>query len=302
MKKPLLIVIAGPTASGKTSAAIHVAQHFKTEILSFDSRQCYIEMNIGVARPSPQELAAVPHHFIASHSIHEPINASGYEYWALHVLEQLFQQQEVVVAAGGTGLYLQALLHGLDDMPAINPELRQQLREAYENNGTAWLQQQLQELDTRFACEGEMQNPHRMLRALEVKMQTGKSIISFHEGAVKKRPFHVLQYALDVPRKQLHHQIETRVHQMVAAGLFDEVKALLPFRNLQALQTVGYKEIFAFIDGNISKEEAIHKIVVHTRQYAKRQITWFKKDPQIKWISPGEIHKTIDDVSVMLTT
>lgn len=286
--KPLLLVVAGPTAVGKTALAIRLAQHFGTSILSFDSRQCYRELGVAVAKPSASELALVPHYFINSHSIQHPVEAAGFVNYALPVLEQLFSQHPVVVAVGGTGLYLQALLHGLDEMPAIPPDLRHSLRQQYEAEGISWLYQQLQQEDPLYAADGEMQNPHRMLRALEVKRATGQSIRQFQQGRAAERPFRWLCFGIELPRPVLQQRIAQRIVQMQAAGMQQEARDLYPLRHLQALQTVGYQEWFDHFDGKISASEALEQITAHTRQYAKRQMTWFKKQQDLHWAGPED--------------
>lgn len=288
-----LIVIAGPTAAGKTALAIEVARHFNTVILSADSRQCFKELDIGVARPSPGELAAVPHYFIASHSITEPINAAWYETWALQLLQQLFKEQDTAVLAGGTGLYIKALLEGLDAIPQTDPDIRTTISQQYQAEGMSWLQQALQNEDPLFAVKGEMQNPQRMMRALEVVRSTGKSVLNFRNREKPTRPFNTVRVCLDLPRAVLYERINHRVDAMVDAGLEQEALQLLPYRHLNALQTVGYKEMFAYFDGHISRETALDLIKQNTRHYAKRQLTWFKKQAGMQWIdlqqTPGII-------------
>jgi tRNA dimethylallyltransferase len=285
-----VILITGPTASGKTSLALQTALRYNTEIISADSRQCFIEMNIGVAKPSPEELAAVPHYFINSHSIHDDVNASTFARYASNAAEKIFQHHDVLVMAGGTGLYIKAFLEGLDDVPSVPSELRDHIKKQYEEKGSQWLQDEIRASDPKFFAEGEIKNPQRLMRALEVKLATGRSIKDYHNssgsssaGAAKK--YNVLKYAIDIPREQLYQHINSRVDKMIREGLVEEARSLLPFRKLNALQTVGYSELFDCFDGKIALEEAINKIKQNTRNYAKRQITWFKKDKQIKWIS-----------------
>lgn len=283
-----VIIIAGPTAVGKTAMGIEAATYFQTEIISADSRQCYKELNIGVARPSPEELAAVPHHFIASHSIQEKVTAATFEQYALEKAAVLFQAHNVVVMVGGTGLYIKAFCEGLDEVPEIPEEVRAQIIHHYQQQGLEWLQQEVQEKDPRFFAVGEIQNPHRLMRALEVVVATGQSILDFRTGIKKQRPFNVVKIALDLPREQLHHNINTRVDKMIAQGLVEEVRAVMPYRTHTALQTVGYKEIFSYLDGEISLSEATELIKRNTRQYAKRQLTWFRKDKAYNWIAPDK--------------
>jgi tRNA dimethylallyltransferase len=279
-----LLVIAGPTASGKTALSIALAQHFRAPILSFDSRQCYRELNIGVAKPSPAELQAVPHYFIGTHSIHEPVDAAGFEKYALQTLEQLFQHHDTVVAVGGTGLYMKVLCEGIDEMPEVPESIRQSIRQQYEQEGLPWLQQAILDEDPIYATDGEMQNPHRLMRALEIKRASGQSIRHFQQFGKTTRPFRIIKMGIDLPKPLLHERINTRVDAMMEAGQLDEARQLLPFRHLQALQTVGYKELFDYFDGNYTLAEAIESIKSNTRQYAKRQLTWFRKDKEITWL------------------
>ncbi len=291
-----VIVIAGPTAVGKTSLAIQLAKHFGTAIISADSRQCFRELNIGVARPSVEELQEVPHHFIASHSIHEEVTAITFEQYALQTTKALFENHKVVVMVGGTGLYLKAFTEGLDLIPSIDPAIRLQITQSYEQQGLSWLQQQLQEKDPLYSEKGEMQNPQRMMRALEVMESTGQSVLSFRKGEKAERDFTIIKIGLELPKEELHRNINARVDNMIKAGLPEEVKELMPFRKLNALQTVGYAELFDWLDGNISLEKAVEQIKTATRQYAKRQMTWFKKDKEIQWFAPGQVKEMIDFV------
>jgi tRNA dimethylallyltransferase len=279
-----MIIIGGPTAVGKTAAAIRLALEYNTEIISADSRQCYKEMKIGVARPSEEELATVPHHFIASHSIHENINAAAFEKYALDKAEGIFKKNQTVIVAGGTGLYIKALAEGMDEIPSIPPEIREGLIKDYNEKGIAWLQQGIELHDPLFFSSGEMQNPQRMMRALEVIKFTGKSIIEFRKGEKQDRNFSIKKIGLELPREILYERINARVDKMMEAGLLEEVRALYPFKHLNALQTVGYQELFDFLDGKHSLEKAVELIKRNTRHYAKRQMTWFKRDREIQWV------------------
>ncbi len=287
-QQPTVIIIAGPTAVGKTSFAIDLAKHYQTEIISADSRQCYKEMKIGVARPTVEELAEVPHHFIASHSVTEDLNAGSFEKYALDAAEKIFQQHKVVVMVGGTGLYIKAFCDGIDPMPVVPDEVRRQVIEGYEQKGLIWLQKELQTKDPDFWKVAEQQNPQRLMRALEVWNATGQSILVYRTAKKVTRPFHVVKIGLQLPKEELHQRIHMRVDQMMEQGLLDEVKALVPYRTYNALQTVGYRELFEHLDGNCSLEEAVNQIKTNTRQYAKRQMTWFAKDNGIQWKSPNE--------------
>lgn len=281
-----MLIIAGPTAVGKTAVAIAVAKSLDTEIISADSRQCYKELNIGVARPSAEELAAVPHHFIASHSITEKVTAALFEQYALEKVHALFKKFDVVVLTGGTGLYLKAFCEGLDAIPEVPDALHQQIINEYNKNGLEWLQQQVQQADSLYYAQGEIQNPRRLMRALEVYRATGASIETFKQRTPATRDFKIIKTALHLPKEALHHNINTRVDAMLKNGLPEEAKSLLPYRYLNALQTVGYKELFPYLDGNGTLEEATSLIKKHTRQYAKRQLTWFRNDSAYHWFPP----------------
>jgi tRNA dimethylallyltransferase len=276
--RPLCIIIAGPTASGKTDIAIHVAKYFQTEIISADSRQCYKEMNIGTAKPSPAQLAEVPHHFINSHSITDELSAADFERFALAAAEKIFEKNNTVVMCGGTGLYIKAFCEGLDDIPSAGVEIKKMISENFNSKGLEWLQQEVKENDPLFWETGEVQNPHRLIRALEVVLSTGKSIQTFRQGTKKERDFDIVKLCLDLPREILYERINHRAGMMREAGLAEEARQLLPYKNLNALQTVGYRELFDFFDGKISEEKAFELIKQNTRHYAKRQVTWFKKE------------------------
>ncbi len=290
-KNKTVVIVVGPTAAGKTSAAIELAKRFQTEIISGDSRQCFKELNIGVARPSEKELQTVKHHFIASHSIHDNVNAGTFEQYALQKVNDLFQTHDFIIMTGGTGLYIKAFYEGMDEIPDVPDEIHGTIISRYNEEGLEWLQKEVQQKDLEFYKSGEIQNPQRLMRALEVAEATGKSILEFRKGRKEKRDFNIIRIGLELPREELHRNINTRVDKMIQAGLVEEVKQLLANKNLNALQTVGYSEIFAYLDGKISLEEAIELIKKNTRQYAKRQMTWFKKDKEIKWFAPNEIEK-----------
>jgi tRNA dimethylallyltransferase len=281
-----IIIIAGPTAVGKTSFAIALAQHFQTDIISADSRQCYKEMKIGVARPSDEELAAVKHYFIASHSVTEDLNAGSFEKYALEAVDEIFKKSKVAVMVGGTGLYIKSFCEGIDPMPQIPEETRRQVIDGYKQKGLIWLQKELEQKDPAFWAVAEQQNPQRLMRALEVLYATGQSIMVYRTKKKIERPFRIIKIGLELSKEQLHHNIHSRVDQMMQQGLLKEVASLLPHRNHNALQTVGYRELFDHLDGKCSLEEAIDHIKTNTRHYAKRQMTWFKKDTEIQWFSP----------------
>ena len=294
------IIICGPTAVGKTAVAIQIAKHLGTEIISADSRQCFKELNIGVARPTETELQKVPHHFIASHSVNEEITAVGFEQYALDKIEFLFKKHNVVVLVGGTGLYIKAFEEGLDLIPEIDVNIRREIVTNYENLGINWLQQELREKDPVFFKEGEIQNPQRMMRALEVINATGQSILSFRKGKKANRDFKIIKIGLELPKEILHLRIQERVDKMMEQGLLDEVKNMIPYRKRNALQTVGYAELFDYLEGKTELKLAVELIKTHTRQYAKRQMTWFKKDKNIQWFGPNELNAMLTYVKPIL--
>ena len=283
MSNNTVYIIVGPTAVGKTSFAITLAQHLKTEIISADARQCYAELSIGVARPSLEELSKVPHHFITSHSVNETVNAQVFENYALAKADELFKTHHSVVMVGGTGLYIKAFCEGLDLIPAIDPAIREDIIKQYEKLGLRWLQKEVSVKDPMYWAKGEQQNPQRLMRALEVMLGTGASIVSFQIKNKITRPFNIVKVGLELPREQLYERINQRVISMVENGLETEVRNLLPQNHLNALQTVGYSEWAPYFEGNLSKEKVIENIQQNTRHYAKRQMTWFKKDPEITW-------------------
>ncbi len=289
-KEKTLIVIAGPTASGKTDLSLLIAKHFNTCIVSADSRQFYKEMIIGTAMPSAEVLSEIPHFFIGHLSIHDNYNVSSFETEALTVLDECFRTKDVVVACGGSGLYLDALCYGIDELPDPNPELRNSLTLRYEKEGLIPLLNLLQELDPAYYKIVDKKNPHRILRALEVCLQTGKSYTSQRTRTPKKRNFNIQKYCLSLPRNVLNERINQRTDEMMKAGLLAEAQSLYPYRHVNALKTVGYKELFDFMDKKCTLEESVEKIKTHTRRYAKRQITWFKRDSSYQWANPEEIH------------
>ncbi|MFN9710860.1 MAG: tRNA (adenosine(37)-N6)-dimethylallyltransferase MiaA [Bacteroidota bacterium] len=289
-----VIIITGPTAVGKTAVAIDVAKYFQTEIISADSRQCFHELNIGVARPSLEELQQVPHHFIASHSIHQTLSAADFEEYALNKVAKIFEKNDFVVMAGGTGLYIKAFMQGLDAIPDVPSTIRKNISVQYEQKGMEWLKSQLQDMDPLYASEGEMQNPQRMMRALEVVTATQQSILSFRRQQIKQRDFEVIVVQLVLPRELLYQRINARVDQMLNQGLLEEVEKLYHSRHLNALQTVGYSEIFDYMEGKFSIDDSIDKIKQHTRHYAKRQMTWFKHQLTSASFHPDDRNGLID--------
>ena len=293
-QQPTVIIIAGPTASGKTALALELAEYFGTDIISADSRQCYREMNIGVAKPTFEELARVHHYFINSHSITEQVTAQVFESYALDAAATIFRKNEVAVMAGGTGLYIKAFCEGLDAIPETDPAIRKQVRENYDAYGLDWLQRQVMEQDPAFWAVAERQNPQRLMRALEVKLSTGHSIVYFRHNTPKGRPFRIIRFAIDIPKDILHKHIDLRIDAMTRDGLADEVRSLLPFKDMNAMQTVGYRELVQYFEGKCTFNEAVDAIRYNTRQYAKRQMTWFRKDAAITWIPYSSVSKSID--------
>ena len=281
-------VIAGATATGKTAVAIALAQRLGTSIVSADSRQCYKDMTIGTAKPTADELAAAPHYFIDEFPVTTQLSAADYETLALKYLDEIFVTHDTAVVCGGTGLYIKALCDGLDAMPETDATINERAEEEYIQHGMAWLQQAIATEDPDFNESGETQNPARMLRALAFIRSTGKSIVYYRTFTKKERPFNIIKVGLDVPRAVLYERINHRVAKMMEFGLEEEVKKLLPFRHLKNLQTVGYAELFDYFDGKCTLAEAVDKIKQHTRNYAKRQETWFKKDKEFVWLRPEE--------------
>ena len=288
MHPKTVIIIAGPTAVGKTALAIRIAEYYRTEIISADSRQCFRELNIGVARPAENELQAVPHHFLASHSIHEDVNAAVFESYALHSSAQIFKRSDVLVMTGGTGLYLRAFTEGMDNMPPVPKNIREEVESSYNRDGMNWLINAITTEDPLFAGKGEMQNPQRMMRALSFIRTTGVSILQFRQRNVAERPFRIIRIGLELPRQELYDRIDQRVDIMMEAGLLQEAEGLMAYRHLNALQTVGYKELFSYLSGEVKLEEAIRLVKQHTRNYAKRQMTWFKKEDSMAWFHPHD--------------
>ena len=277
MNRKKCLIVCGPTAVGKTDYALDLALKHTTSIISADSRQCYRELNIGVAKPSPDQLKLVPHYFINSHSISEDINVKMFEIYALNAASTIFREHDTVVMVGGTGMYIKAFAEGIDDIPEVDNSIRHEIIESYKVHGVEWLAKEIQMKDPKFFSNGEMENPQRMLRALEVKLATGKSILDYQTKQKVKRDFDIEYILLEMDRQVLYQRINERVDKMMAEGLLEEVKSLYPFRHLNALQTVGYKELFSHLDGEFTLDFAVNEIKKNTRRYAKRQMTWFKK-------------------------
>lgn len=296
MVQKTLIVIVGPTAIGKTYLAIELAKHFRTEIISADSRQFFREMNIGTAKPSAEELAVVPHHFINSHSISDFFSTGDFEVQALALMEKLFAKHNTLIMVGGSGLYINAVCNGLDDMPDINLDIREQLNQQFANEGIEPIKKQLAQLDPEYFAKVDQNNPQRMIRGLEVILSTGQKLSSFLTSNKKERPFNIIKIGLNTDREKLYSQINQRVDVMIENGLVEEVKLLEPHKELNALKTVGYSEIFDYLDGKTDLPTAIDKIKQNTRRFAKRQLTWFKKDTETTWFEPTHTDKVISYV------
>ena len=292
-KNKTLIVIAGPTASGKTAFAIKVAKTLDTVILSADSRQFYKEMSIGTAAPTEEELNQVKHYFVHHISVEDKYDVADYEHDVIQLLNELFKTHDAVIMTGGSGLFIDAVCNGIDAMPDVQPEIRGKVEKLYQDKGLHGMQEALQRLDPDYYAIVDQQNPRRLQRALEVCYQTGMPFSSFRSGNTAQRDFEIKKYALLWDRQQLIERIDRRVDMMVEQGLLDEAKALYPKRDLNALNTVGYKELFAYFDGSSTFKEAVEQIKIHTRQYAKRQMTWLRKDNSYQWITTEEIDKVV---------
>lgn len=290
---PYLIIVTGPTASGKTALAIALAKHYESVVLSADSRQFYKGMAIGTAQPNEAELASVKHYFIADRNVDSPVNAGSYADEALALLDTLFQQHKVVIVCGGTGLYIRALIDGLDNFPDIPENYREELSEELAKDGLEKLLKELTEKDPSYANQVDPHNPHRILRALEVIRFTKQAYSSFLRQKPEPRNFKAIQIAIDLDRDVLYDRINKRVNQMMAEGLEEEVLALKDHFHLNALQTVGYKEWLEYFDGSIDRNKLVENIQQHSRNYAKRQITWFKRDTRVHWIKGADVAQAI---------
>jgi tRNA dimethylallyltransferase len=289
-----LIVIAGPTAVGKTSLAIELAKHYQTEIISADSRQYYREMAIGTAKPDANELSQAKHHFVNSHSVTDSYNVGDFETDGLRVIDNLFKTHDKAILVGGSGLYIKAICEGFDALPPVDVDVRNELNALYAEKGLAYLQDRLKKEDPEYFEQVDESNPQRIIRALEVMQSSGKPFSSYHTANVKQRPFKMVKIALNLPRELLYQRINLRVDAMVRQGLIDEVKSLLPYREYNALNTVGYTEIFDYLDGKLNLEDAIALIKQNTRRFAKRQLTWFNKDKAFAWFAPNQLKAIIE--------
>jgi tRNA dimethylallyltransferase len=283
-----LVVIVGPTGCGKTDLSIRLAEHYRAPIISTDSRQFYRGLPIGTAQPTADQLARAEHHFIASHALTDEVNCGSYEVMALERLEELFKEHTTVIAVGGSGLYVRALCEGMDDLPEADEALRKELTRRIESEGLESLCEELKRLDPVYYEQVDRQNPARVQRALEVCLQTGMPYSSLRTGERRERPFEIIKIGVNLPREELYARIDRRVELMMEEGLEAEARAALPYRELNALQTVGYKELFLYFDGEITKEEAVALIQRNSRRYAKRQLTWFRRDEEVHWFRPDE--------------
>lgn len=289
VKQPILLVIAGPTAVGKTALCVELAKQLKTEIISADSRQFYRELSIGTAKPSLEEQGGIKHHFIDSHSIQEYFSPGDFEREALILLEELFQQHEVVILTGGSGLYIKALLEGLDEMPEVDLALREQLNQQLLTEGIAPLRKQLQDLDPEYAAQVDAQNPQRIVRALEVCLSTGKPYSDFRKKQSIERPFQAIKICLDRPREELYARIDQRMDMMLAQGLVEEAKQYQDYQHLYALKTLGYKEVYAHLRGEYDEQEMIRLLKRNSRHYAKKQLTWFRHQGEFQFLHPDDV-------------
>ena len=286
-----LLLILGPTGVGKTELSLRVAEHFGSPILSCDSRQVFRAIPIGTAAPTAEEQARVKHYFVATRDLEEDYNAGQYERDAIALMEELFLTHDTLVMTGGSMLYADAVCYGLDDLPAVPETIRRQVQQAYENQGLAWLQSEVQRLDPDYWNEVDQQNPARLIHCVELCLTTGKPYSSLRTATTKNRPFRILKIGLERPREELYDRINRRVEQMIADGLIEEAKAVYPLRRLNSLQTVGYRELFAHFDGEYDLARAIELIQQNSRHYAKRQMTWFRRDKTIHWLNANETYE-----------
>lgn len=302
MLQKTLIVIVGPTAIGKTSLAIDLANRYQTEIISADSRQFFKEMSIGTAKPSKEELAAAKHHFINSHSINTLFSTGDFELEALTLIDQLFNIHDILIMVGGSGLYIDSVCKGLDQLPEIDLIIREQLNEKFANEGIIPIQNQLKEVDPEYFAKVDQSNPQRMIRGLEVFLSTGQKLSSFLTANKKERPFNIIKIGLNANRDIVYDRINQRVDLMMEEGLLDEVKSLMPYRHLNALKTVGYAELFDYLDGKIDLSSAVAMIKQNTRRFAKRQLTWFRRDESTVWFEPADMEKILIHINQLVNS
>jgi tRNA dimethylallyltransferase len=288
MKRGTLVIVVGPTAVGKTTVAVRLARHFQTDVISADSRQVFRELVIGTAKPGPEERAAAVHHFVDSRSVFEPYDAGSYATEVMSLLDRLFETHTHAILSGGSGLYIKALLEGFDELPEIPERVRKSVVAEYESRGLAGLQEELLAKDPDYFDAVDRKNPQRLMRAIEVIRHSGKPFSGFHNKTTRTLPFEVIKIGLERPREELYSRIDARMDGMIHLGLFEEAAKLFPHRQLPALQTVGYQEIFGHLEGKYDREEAIRLLKRNSRRYAKRQLTWFRKDKSIAWFHPDD--------------
>lgn len=296
-----LLLILGPTGVGKTELSLRMAEHYNCPIISCDSRQIYREIPIGTAAPTAREQARVKHYFVGTRSITEDYNAGQYERDALSLMNELFRTHDILVMTGGSMLYADAVCYGLDDLPAVPDNIRAEVKKEYEASGLSWLQSEVQRLDSEYWKEVEQQNPARLMHCVELCLTTGKPYSSLRTKTRKQRPFRIVKIGLDRPRAEVYARIDARVEQMIADGLVEEAKAVYPKRQLNSLQTVGYRELFACFDGDYDLPRAIELIKQNSRHYAKRQLTWFRRDQEIHWLNANDSYeKNRDSMDALL--
>lgn len=291
-----LIIVLGPTGVGKSDISIQLAKHFHTEIISADSRQFFKELSIGTAVPSSEDLEIVPHHFIQNKSIHNYYNVSEYETEALCLINELFAKVNPIILTGGSMFYVDTICNGIDDIPTVDPEIRDDVIGWYEQNGIEALRERLLEIDPEYYRIVDLNNPKRLLHAVEIHQMTGQPLTSFRKKTIKERPFRMIKIGINQDRKVLYERINQRVLKMMDAGLLEEAKTVYPYRKLNSLNTVGYKELFSYLDGECTLDEAIDLIQRNTRKYARKQLTWFRRDQQIKWFEPEQLQEIIEFV------
>lgn len=298
IKNKFLIIILGPTASGKTAAGIKIAKTFQTEIISADSRQFYKEMKTGTAVPDEIQMSGIIHHFVQTISVHDYYNVSMYEQEVLKTLSRLFLKKDFVVMVGGSGMYIDVVCYGIDDLPTIDPKIREKLKQKFQNDGIEGLRSDLKKLDPVYYEKADLNNPKRIMKALEISVMTGIPYSSFLTRPRKERPFEILKIGLKTDRDRLYDNINKRVDDMIINGLVEEARSLYDIRHLNALNTVGYKEIFNYIQGKITQEQAVALIKRNTRRYARRQLTWFNRDKSITWFNPEDIDTIVEFIKL----
>ncbi len=295
-----LIVVVGPTGVGKSGISVQLANYYHSEIISADSRQFYRELCIGTAVPSHEDLDAIPHHFIQTKSIQDYYNVSDYEFEALELINKLFLSKNPLVLTGGSMLYVDTVCNGIDDIPTVDPIIREEVVEWYTNNGLEALRGRLRSIDPEYYKIADLNNPKRLLHAVEIHQMTGTPISSFRKNTVKERPFRIVKIGLNQDRTILYDRINNRVEQMMDAGLLEEARTVYPFRTLNSLNTVGYKELFSYFDGTCTLDEAVDLIKRNSRKYARKQLTWYRRDPEIKWFEPEQIQQIIQYTDTIL--